>query len=74
MSIEALRTAVEHFGTQKALADRLGKSQAHISKWLNRDKKVPAEVCADIEAATGGAVTCQQLRPDVFRKPKKRRG
>lgn len=67
MSIKALRRAVGILGTQKALADRLGKSQAHISKWLNRDKKVPAEVCADIEAATGGAVTCEQLRPDVFR-------
>ncbi len=72
MSTEALRRAVGHLGSQRALAEHLGKSQAYISKWLNRDKKVPAEFCADIEAATGGKVTCQQLRPDVFRKPKKR--
>jgi DNA-binding transcriptional regulator YdaS (Cro superfamily) len=69
MSVKALRKAIKEVGSQAKLARLLGKQQGHIGKWLHRDKKVPAEVCADIEAATGGVVTCQQLRPDVFREP-----
>lgn len=37
-------------------------SQA-VFKWVGGS--VPAERCPDIEAATGGAVTCEALRPDV---------
>jgi DNA-binding transcriptional regulator YdaS (Cro superfamily) len=67
MSIQALRKAIKEVGGQAKLAKLLGKKQGQVGNWLHRDKKVPAAVCADIEAATGGAVTCQQLRPDVFR-------
>jgi len=67
---KGLRAAIRHFDkSQTALAKAIGKEQGHVGKWLHRDKKVPAEVCADIEAATGGKVTCHQLRPDVFRQP-----
>jgi DNA-binding transcriptional regulator YdaS (Cro superfamily) len=67
MSIQALRKAIKSVGGQAKLAKLLGKKQGQVNNWLHRDKKVPADLCADIEAATGGAVTCQQLRPDVFR-------
>lgn len=63
----ALERAIEIAGSQAALADLIGKTQAHIAMWLRR-KKVPAEVCADIEGATEGKVTCAELRPDVFRE------
>ena len=66
--MEALERACEIIGGQAALAARLGKKQGHVAMWLKRGK-VPAEVCADIEAATCGAVTCRDLRPDVFRAP-----
>lgn len=36
-------------------------SQARVWNWLNRDKKVPAEFCPDIEALWG--VTCEELAP-----------
>lgn len=39
------------------------KSYQVIQQW--RRTQVPAERCPDIEAATGGAVTCEELRPDV---------
>ena len=69
MSTKALKKAILEVGGQRALAAMLGKKQGQIGNWLHRDKKVPAEVCADIEAATGGKVTRRDLRPDVFRDP-----
>lgn len=64
--MQALERAVELVGGQSALAEKIGKKQAHVAMWFKRGK-VPAEVCADIEGATDGAVTCHDLRPDVFR-------
>jgi DNA-binding transcriptional regulator YdaS (Cro superfamily) len=66
--MNALERAIEIVGGQAALAERIGKKQGHVAMWLKRGK-VPAEVCADIEAATNAAVSCQDLRPDVFRTP-----
>lgn len=66
--MQALERAIEIVGGQAALAERIGKKQGHVAMWLKRGK-VPAEVCADIEAATNGIVTCHDLRPDVFRTP-----
>lgn len=68
--MQALARAVQIAGGQAALAEKIGKKQAHIAMWFKR-KKVPAEVCADIEGATDGAVKREQLRPDVFRDPPK---
>lgn len=39
------------------------RSQA-VSQWISQDR-VPPDRCEAIEAATGGAVTCEQLRPDL---------
>lgn len=33
--------------------------------WSNGTRRVPAEYCPRIEEATGGAVRCEDLRPDV---------
>lgn len=66
--MHALERAIEIAGGQSALAEKIGKKQAHVAMWLKR-RKVPAEVCADIEGATSGEVTREELRPDVFRDP-----
>lgn len=71
--MQALERAIEIAGGQSALAEKIGKKQAHVAMWLKR-RKVPAEVCADIEGATGGEVTRQSLRPDVFRDPPRQPG
>lgn len=71
--MQALERAIEIAGGQSALAEKIGKKQAHVAMWLKR-RKVPAEVCADIEGATGGQVTREKLRPDVFREPPPRTG
>lgn len=63
-----LQRAIEICGGQAALARRIGKAQAHVWNWLNRDKTVPADQCIPIETATDGEVSRYELRPDVFGK------
>lgn len=55
--------------TQAELARRIGKRPGHIWAWINRDHRVPAEMCKPIEHATGGLVTRHELRPDIFDPP-----
>jgi len=73
--ITPLRLAVTIFGKQSKLAERINPylsngvrsvEQASVSKWINRDKRTPAQYCIAIEEATKGFVTRYQLRPDVF--------
>ena len=66
MDHSALERAVEIAGGQSALARKLGLKQANVWHWLNRAEHVPAEQAIAIEAATGGAVTRAELRPDLF--------
>jgi DNA-binding transcriptional regulator YdaS (Cro superfamily) len=63
MIIQALKIAIEEAGSQTALANSIGKTQGHISKWLEREY-VPAEVVLEIERATG--VSRHDLRPDIY--------
>lgn len=51
--------------TAKQLADALRVSPVLISQWRNGGRPVPAERCPEIEQATNGLVTCEELRPDV---------
>jgi len=62
---EALERAIAIKGSQSALARAVGKKQAHVWYWLNKGQ-VPAEIAPKIEAATGGQVSKENLRPDVF--------
>ena len=66
MDTDPLERAVKLAGGQSALAKALGVKQGHVWYWLNGAKRVPAEHCAAIEEATGGAVKRFQLRPDLF--------
>lgn len=67
--MDALRKAIEIAGGQAALARLIGKKPAHVWMWLNRDKRVPAEMCKPIEMATSGQVKRHELRPDLFDPP-----
>lgn len=52
--------------TQSSLAAKLGmKNSVLVNQWVNGVRQVPAERCPAIERATGGAVRCEDLRPDV---------
>ena len=46
-----------------ALAADIGATAQRLSNW--RKRGVPADQCPAIERATGGAVRCEDLRPDV---------
>lgn len=52
-------------GSSETLAYALGVHSVQISQWKTGARQVPAERCPDIEAATDGLVTCEELRPDV---------
>lgn len=60
----ALSKAAEIAGSQKNLAVLIGVKHQTLWAWLARGN-IPAERCPDIERATQGAVTCEELRPDL---------
>lgn len=59
-----LKHAEAVMGNQAALAKALKVPQQTVNNWARRGR-VPAEHCPDIERVTQGAVTCEDLRPDV---------
>ena len=67
--VVALSRAIEKLGGQSALARACGVKQGHVWHWLNKSRNTPADYVLTIEAATGGAVTRHELRPDIFGKP-----
>lgn len=60
---ESLDKAIAVYGSQQGLATALGVVPQVVNNWRRRG--VPAERCPSIEKATAGAVTCEELRPDV---------
>ncbi len=51
--------------SQKQFAEAIGAHPVLVSQWASGTRRVPAERCPAIERATGGAVRCEDLRPDV---------
>lgn len=62
--MNAVSRASSIVGSRAELARRIGVSAEAVRKW--ELGKLPAERCLAIEAATGGAVTRAELRPDLF--------
>jgi len=61
-----LKTYLDQPGTTASqLAAALQVSTVVISLWRTKARQVPADRCIEIERATGGAVRCEALRPDV---------
>lgn len=54
------------YGNQSALVRALGAPQATVAQWASRSRTVPAEYGIDIERATGGQVTRQELFSDTW--------
>jgi DNA-binding transcriptional regulator YdaS (Cro superfamily) len=63
----ALDEAIKLAGGLTALGKKIGSKPQVVSNW--RTRGIPPERCADIESATGGRITRQQLRPDIFGRP-----
>lgn len=57
--------AEEGRGAASYLGRALGAAPSLISLWASGERQVPAERCPAIERLTRGAVTCEELRPDV---------
>jgi DNA-binding transcriptional regulator YdaS (Cro superfamily) len=62
--IELLKKALP--GSQKATGKLINVSQPAIHKWITGKSKPSAKNAIAIERATHGAITREQLRPDVF--------
>jgi DNA-binding transcriptional regulator YdaS (Cro superfamily) len=50
-------------GALSKLSKTIGAHIPDVSRWVSGDRPVPLERCKAIEAATGGKVTCRDLRP-----------
>lgn len=63
---DALQRAIE-LKRLSGLSAALDVKYQLIQGWLANDRRyiTPAEYCPDIERVTGGAVRCEDLRPDV---------
>jgi DNA-binding transcriptional regulator YdaS (Cro superfamily) len=67
MTTTALQRAIELCGGQTALAKKIGVPQSTLWHWIERARKgVPAEYVIPIETATGGKITRNDLRPDLY--------
>ncbi len=63
-----LKTYLHPLGKAAELASAIDVNPVLVSQWRNGVRQVPAERCPDIERATGGLVTCEELRPDLSEK------
>lgn len=61
---QVIDKAVSIVGSKSALANKLNITKQAVHNWYLASK-VPAERCLEIEELTNGAVTCEQLRPDL---------
>lgn len=59
-----LQKAIELAGNRVKLARKLGCTPMTITQWCNRG--VPAERAKQIEDVFSGAVTREEVRPDLF--------
>jgi DNA-binding transcriptional regulator YdaS (Cro superfamily) len=64
----ALAQAVRLLGSQIKTGKAIGVSGQAVSEVLRRGRRVPAEWCLKLQKATGGAVTANALRPDLYPK------
>lgn len=63
---EALKRAVQKFGSHTAAAKAIGVSQQAVTRKLKFGGDVPAKWCVPIERATQGEITRHDLRPDLY--------
>jgi DNA-binding transcriptional regulator YdaS (Cro superfamily) len=63
--MSALHKAIETLGGQTALAEAIHGAPQLVNNWVRRGGLAPEDKCPAIENATRGAVSCEELRPDV---------
>ncbi len=65
--MSALDKAIDILGGVQATADHFNLTDMAVRQW--RDREIPGKHCIAIERLTNGAVTCFDLRPDIFTNP-----
>jgi len=70
METNLIKKAALVVGSRAELARLVGVSKGAVWQW-EHERKVPAHQCRAIERATGGDVTAEELRPDIFCDSKK---
>jgi DNA-binding transcriptional regulator YdaS (Cro superfamily) len=63
----AIDRAIELFGSEKKLAAAVGYAQQVFNRAVRRGRVSP-ELAIAIQKATGGHVTANELRPDLWRR------
>lgn len=63
--MKAIDRASSLVGSQSELARRLDVSRAFVSQLCSGIRPVPVRVAIAIERETAGAVTVEELRPDI---------
>lgn len=61
-----LKTYLKERGVSaRDMAGRLDVHPSMVSQWINGVRSLSVERCVEIERMTDGAVTCEELRPDL---------
>lgn len=60
-----IQIAINSVGNAHRLAIDIGVPPQSVIFWRDGARRIPAEYCPRIEAATNGLVRCEDLRPDV---------
>jgi len=60
-----IQIAIDSVGNANRLAKAINVPAQSVLFWRDGERRVPAEYCPRIEAATAGLVRCEDLRPDV---------
>lgn len=65
--MEKLRAYINSLSPQQqqGFAERCGTSIGYLRKALSVKPNLSESLCINIERESGGAVTCEELRPDV---------
>lgn len=70
---KALSKVIKEVGSVSELAKRVKVTQPCVSHWLYGIRKIPATKVKILVELSNGRVTEEELRPDVFYGPRKKR-
>ena len=58
---------VNYFGSKKKLAHAVGTSNQNVNNWKKKGY-VPTKWAIQIEKASNGKITREQIRPDIYER------
>lgn len=66
-NLKYLNKAISFFKGRKQFCEAMDITLSNLWNWEHRQKQCPVKSCFKIEEVTGGFVTKEQLRSDVYR-------